>query len=294
MELVKIHPRGFCHGVVAAWQKVLDTLNKNKDKKIYMLGIFVHNHRMIDEIKTRNLIILDDSNISRYELVNSLDCKKGEILILSAHGTDRQVIDLAISKGLEVVDTTCEYVYKTHNIIKLGLEKNQTVIFLGVKNHPETVSILSISKKIIPVYSYQELTKLTNFFDQNVLVTNQTTFSIYDLEKHYKFIKEHFKNFELANDICNATQERQAALLNLTKKLDKLIVVGDKKSNNSKQLLKLGKLKRIKSSFLVNNISDLKKIKFKINDVVGITAGASTPTIVTNEIINYLQEYKWN
>ena len=70
MELVKIYPRGFCHGVVAAWQKVLDTLNKNKDKKIYMLGIFVHNHRMIDEIKTRNLIILDDSNISRYELIH--------------------------------------------------------------------------------------------------------------------------------------------------------------------------------------------------------------------------------
>lgn len=294
MEIVKISPRGFCHGVVNAWKKVLETLNCNKDKKIYMLGLFVHNHRMIEQVKTENLVILDDTNMSRYDLVKNLVCKPGEIIILSAHGTDKRVINLAINKGLEIVDTTCEYVYKTHNIIKAALTAKKTIIFLGVKNHPETLSILSLSKDIIPIYSYDELNNLTAYFDKDVLVTNQTTFSIYDLEAHYKFIKEHFNHFELANDICTATQERQEALINLNKKLDKLIVVGDLKSNNSKQLLKLGKLKKISASFLVNSIEDLKKIEFKFNDVVGITAGASTPTIVTNEIINYLQEYKWN
>lgn len=290
MQIIKISPRGFCSGVVNAWKIVVDTTRNFPHTRIFMLGLFVHNKKMIEEIKTPNLIVLDDSQISRYELVKNLESKPGDILILSAHGTDDKTIRLAKEKGLKIIDTTCKYVYKTHDVIKQAIQNNKIVIYLGTKNHPESLAATAIDNNIIFVTSEDELEKLTDLFHKPVIVTNQTTLSIYDLKNYYEFIKTHFTNYELRNDLCNATQERQEALINLKTKLDVLIVVGDKKSNNSKQLLKIGYYKKIKRCYLINDVEELKTLKFHTNDVIGITSGASTPTRVTNEIIKYLEE----
>lgn len=292
MKIVKITPRGFCSGVVNAWKIVSETTKQFPNSKIFMLGLFVHNKKMIEEIKTPNLFVLDDTLKSRYQLVDELNVQPNDILILSAHGTDKETINLALQKGLKVVDTTCKYVYNNHDVIKGALENKKTVLYLGVKNHPESLAAIAISKDIIFISNFYELSKLEYLFDKPVLVTNQTTLSIYDLQKYYDFIKENFKNYELRNDLCTATQERQEALINLRDKLDILIVVGDEKSNNSKQLLKIGYHKKIERCYLVNDVESLKSIKFLPSDVVGVTSGASTPTKVTNEIISYLEGLK--
>lgn len=255
-----------------------------------MLGLFVHNKKMIEEIKTPNLILLDDSQTSRYELVRNLNSQPGDILILSAHGTDKKTIMLAKDKGLKIIDTTCKYVYNTHNVIKQALLENKTVIYLGIENHPESLAATAIDKSIIFVSNENELKKLNHLFDKPVLVTNQTTLSIYDLKNYYDFIKSNFTNYELRNDLCTATQERQEALINLKTKLNVLIVVGDQKSNNSQQLLKIGHYKKIERCYLINDVEQLKTISFHHDDVIGITSGASTPTKVTNEVIKYLEE----
>lgn len=290
MQIVKISPRGFCSGVVNAWKIVVETTKNFPHSRIFMLGLFVHNKKMIEEIKTPNLFVLDDSKTSRYELVYSLDFQPGDILIMSAHGTDDKTVRLAKEKGFKIVDTTCKYVYNTHDVIRDALKNNKIVIYLGIKNHPESLAATAIDKNIIFVSNENELKNLNHLFDKPILVTNQTTLSVYDLKNYYDFIKTHFKNYELRNDLCTATQERQEALINLKTKLNVLIVVGDEKSNNSQQLLKIGYYKKIERCYLINDVEQLKTIHFNHDDVIGVTSGASTPTKVTNEIIKYLEE----
>ncbi len=253
-----------------------------------MLGWFVHNQKMLDEVRSDNLFILDDTNVTRYELVQNLKVQTNDILILSAHGTDEKTIKLAKSKGLKIIDTTCEYVYKTHDVIKDGLINSKQVIYLGKENHPESLAALSISNKIIFVTNPKQLMDIN--FNLPTIITNQTTLSIYDLKSCYQFIEKHFTNYEIKNDLCLATQQRQEALINLKTKLDVLIVVGDNKSNNSQQLLKIGKHKKIPFCFLVNSLQEVQSLNLSPKYVVGITSGASTPTSITNTIIKYLQE----
>ncbi len=288
MQIIKISPRGFCSGVVNAWKIVKDTIKQNPECRVFMLGWFVHNQKMLDEVRSDNLFILDDTNLTRYELVKNLKVKPNDILILSAHGTDEKTIKLAKSKGLKIIDTTCEYVYKTHDVIKNGLINNKQVVYLGKENHPESLAALSISDKVILVTDPQQLMDIN--FNLPTIITNQTTLSIYDLKSCYQFIEQHFTNYEIKNDLCLATQQRQEALINLKTKLDVLIVVGDNKSNNSQQLLKIGKYKKIPLCFLVNSLQEVQSLNLNPKYVVGITSGASTPTSLTNTIIKYLQE----
>lgn len=288
MQIIKISPRGFCSGVVNAWKIVKDTIKQNPQYRIFMLGWFVHNQKMLDEVRSDNLFILDDTNVTRYELVQNLKVQTNDILILSAHGTDEKTIKLAKSRGLKIIDTTCEYVYKTHDVIKDGLINNKQVIYLGKENHPESLAALSISNKIIFITNPKQLMDIN--FNLPTIITNQTTLSIYDLKSCYQFIEQHFTNYEIKNDLCLATQQRQEALINLKTKLDVLIVVGDNKSNNSQQLLKIGKHKKIPLCFLVNSLQEVQSLNLNPKYVVGITSGASTPTSITNTIIKYLQE----
>ena len=288
MQIIKISPRGFCSGVVNAWKIVKDTIKQNPECRVFMLGWFVHNQKMLDEVRSDNLFILDDTNLTRYELVKNLKVKPNDILILSAHGTDEKTIKLAKSKGLKIIDTTCEYVYKTHDVIKNGLINNKQVVYLGKENHPESLAALSISDKVILVSDPQQLMDIN--FNLPTIITNQTTLSIYDLKSCYQFIEQHFTDYEIKNDLCLATQQRQEALINLKTKLDVLIVVGDNKSNNSQQLLKIGKYKKIPLCFLVNSLQEVQSLNLNPKYVVGITSGASTPTSLTNTIIKYLQE----
>lgn len=176
MQIVKISPRGFCSGVVNAWKIVVETTKNFPHSRIFMLGLFVHNKKMIEEIKTPNLFVLDDSKTSRYELVYSLDFQPGDILIMSAHGTDDKTVRLAKEKGFKIVDTTCKYVYNTHDVIRDALKNNKTVIYLGIKNHPESLAATAIDKNIIFVSNENELRNLNYLFDKPILVTNQTTF----------------------------------------------------------------------------------------------------------------------
>lgn len=293
MEIIKITPRGFCSGVVNAWKQVLETAKKYQGHNIYMLGWFVHNIEMINDIKQNNIVILDDTNTSRYDLVKNNPFTKGDVLILSAHGTDSKTINLAKEIGYIIVDTTCQYVTLTHEVIKNALKANKTVFYLGKKNHPESLASIAIDNKNIKfITSIDDLISLKkDFKDQPIVVTNQTTLSSLDLLDYYEYLNNNFTNLEIKNDLCYATKERQEALINLKLNVDLLIVVGDKKSNNSNQLLQIGLRKNI-PSYLVNSVKDLNDAWFKNNYKVAVTSGASTPTKITNQIIQYLEEWK--
>lgn len=292
MHVIKVTPRGYCSGVIDALKIVRQTIELNPNSIIYMLGIFVHNPEMIKEFDDK-LIILDDTEFSRFELVNNLPyANNNEIIILSAHGTDLKTIHLAIKKGYKVINTTCKYVHQTHMYINESLKNNHNVIFIGKHNHPETNAIISISNKIIFI-DYQINNELD--IELNDLVEtdvyNQTTLSIFDIQEIHNYLINNFKNVNIHNDICDATTQRQLAMFNFNEKVDLFYVIGYHKSSNSNELLKIAKTK-CNNSFLINSIDEIDLNLLRKASKVGITSGTSTPTQLTNQIINFIQEFK--
>lgn len=290
MQIFKISPRGYCYGVIDALKIVMQTLKLNSNKTIYMLGLFVHNPEMIKEFDSK-INILDDTYLSRYELVDNLPyANNGEIIILSAHGTDLKTIHLALKKGYKVINTTCKYVYKTHELINQSLNDKHNVIFIGKSNHPETNAILSIDKNIIFIdyqcnnYNIQ----IDNHYPIDVY--NQTTLSIFDINHIHNKLKNSFPNINIFNDICDATTQRQKALFDFDVPVDLFLVIGHHKSSNSNELLKIARSKNI-NSYLINSINDINLKWLEGVNKVAITSGTSTPTHLTNSIINFLKEY---
>ncbi len=289
MKIYKITPCGFCFGVINAFKIVKETISLNPDKKIYMLGLFVHNPEMLNEFKSK-IQILDDTNVSRYQLILNLpNAENNEIIILSAHGTDLKTIYLAIKKGYKIIDTTCKYVYKTHELIKKSLNNNHNVIFIGKLNHPESNAIINIDSKIIFI-DYKKPKFNFKLDNKAIDVYNQTTLSFYNLNSIYSNIKNRFKNIQIFNDICDATYQRQLALFNFDKNVDLFLIIGYIKSSNCNELLKIAKTKN-KNSYLINSIEDIDLKWLKGVKSVAITSGTSTPSTITNQIIEFLKRY---
>lgn len=292
MKLIKITPQGFCSGVINAFEITKNVVKNNPDKKIYMIGWIVHNEYVVKEMMSLGVIVLDDRKSDRKSLVNSIDPTNEPIVLFSAHGTDPKIIELATKRGLRVIDLTCVYVENTHDLIREKLSENYKVLYIGVNNHPETAAALSLSTKIILLEYPQDVDKLEIKENEKIFVTNQTTISIYEFYGIIKALRTKYKNIEFRNDICNATNERQEALMNFVDNLDLVIVVGDKRSNNSLKLVSVAKNKNVES-YLVSHVSDLKDHWFLNKKVVGITSGASTPDYLTEAVIKEIcDKYK--
>lgn len=290
MKFTKITPRGLCQGVVDAWVVCKKISHQFPNKKKYLIGWLVHNEHMINDLSKMGIITLGDRNTDRRKIIDQIDDSDNPIVIFSAHGTDKSIIELAKKKGFIVYDTTCSYVTKTHNIIIEKIQEGKKILFIGVNNHPETVAILSLSPEIFLLEKPEDIKNIPFKDNDEIFVTNQTTISILDFYDIVKELKQKYTNIEFKNDICNATLERQQALINMDKSIDLLLVVGDINSNNSKKLVNIGNSMGVESHL----VSDLKSINnewFNSKKHVAITSGCSTPTWVTTEIIKHLDNY---
>lgn len=294
MKLTKITPRGFCNGVINSWKIILETIKKYKSNNIYMLGWFVHNKNFVDSIKKEGVILLDDTNISRYDLIKNTNFNINDVIIFSAHGTPQKVFELAKKKDLICVDTTCIDVTRTHKKIIEFLNNGYLVLYIGKKNHPEAESCISISSKIIFIYDINQIHNLEISDQKKVVVLNQTTLSIYDLYNFHKLLKQKNENIIIHNELCSATTQRAEAVINLDDSIDILIIIGDLKSNNTNSLYKIGKQK-IKDTYMISDLREIDYSWFINKKHIGITSGASTPTWVTNSIIdNLVKKYNIN
>ncbi|MBO7677006.1 MAG: 4-hydroxy-3-methylbut-2-enyl diphosphate reductase [Erysipelotrichaceae bacterium] len=236
MEVKRVVPSGYCKGVVNAIKLAKQTRKDNPDEKIYILGMLVHNSFVSDELASLGIITLDDSVKSKEELLDEVD--EG-IVIFTAHGISDYIKEKAAAKGLKYVDATCVDVLKTQNIIKEYLKDGYEVIYFGKRKHPEAEAVLSISDKIHLVTSNEDIEKL-DLHDRKLFLTNQTTMSYLELKDLIDKVKEIYPDIIIQKEICNATSSRQEAIAKLTD-CDLLYVVGDSKSNNTKQLVDIGK-----------------------------------------------------
>ena len=284
MKINKLTPQGFCGGVKNALNKLDKAINSNTKKPVYLLGSIIHNHHIVDYYKSKGVILLENNNKSRLELLDEIDYGT---IVFSAHGVSPKVYNKAINKGLDIIDTTCPNVEIIHNQIKTHLNDGYTCIYIGNKKHPECEGVLGIDNSIILISSINDIKNL-NIDNKNIYITNQTTLSLYELDSIYKELLEIYPNAKVDNKICMATTLRQKAILNQDKP-DLAIIVGDSASSNTKKLYETT-INKGYNAILIENIDGIKNFDFTNINEVSITSGASTPDYLVDEIIEYLKK----
>lgn len=284
MEIKRVVPSGYCKGVVNAINIVKKTKEQYPNENIYILGMIVHNSYVSKQMEDLGVITLEDPNLSKEELLDTID--KG-VVIFTAHGISDKIKQKALDKGLICVDASCVDVLKNKDLIKSYLDKGYDVVYFGKKKHPEAEAILSLSNNIHLVSNISDIDNL-NISNDNLFITNQTTMSYLEVEDMLKLIKDKYPTCIIQKEICNATSSRQLAITNI-KDGDVLYVVGDVKSNNTNKLKEIGS-KYFKKVFLISNYKEINKKDLVNENKIYVTAGASTPPILIDEIIDYLSK----
>lgn len=277
MKIIKVQPRGYCKGVVRAIQIAKETRRDYPDKKITVLGMLVHNQYVVDALKCLNINTIEDKTKTRLELLDEID--EG-IVLFTAHGVAQQVKDKAAKKGLICIDASCADVLSTQAIIKKALSEHKNVAYIGKKGHPEAEAVLSIDASIQLIELNKPLPKLK----EPLFVTCQTTMSYYDVQDTFKDIQQLYPSAQICEEICDATRIRQQAVHNL-ENVTVLIVVGDRQSNNSTRLAEIGIQHGIEKVMLIDDASQLDIKNLSDSDVVAVTSGASTPSLLTNQVL---------
>lgn len=289
MEIIKITPRGYCYGVVDAMVIARNaSLDKSLPRPIYILGMIVHNKHVTDAFESDGIITLDGPN--RLKILEQID--EGTV-IFTAHGVSPEVKRRAKEKGLVCIDATCPDVDNTHQLIRDVKSNGYHVIYIGKKGHPEPEGAVGVAPDIVHlVQTLDDIDALPEaLMNQKLIVTNQTTMSQWDVKHLIDELKVKYPHIEVHEEICLATQVRQEAVATQADQADLLIVVGDPKSNNSNRLAQVSKEIAHTNAYRIADLSELKLEWLLDIESVAVTAGASTPTPIVKEVIDYIKNY---
>lgn len=287
MKVVKISPRGYCYGVVDAMKIARQAADNPKlPRPIYIVGMIVHNKHVVDAFEEEGIITLD--GINRLEILQQVE--QGTV-IFTAHGVSPEVRKVAKDKGLTTIDATCPDVTVTHDLIREKVAEGYTIVYIGKKGHPEPEGAIGVAPNDVVLIETVDEAKELEIDHKKILITNQTTMSQWDVQEIMKTVITKYPHAQLNNEICLATQVRQEAVAEQAKLVDLTIVVGDPKSNNSNRLVQVSEEIAGTPAFRIADVSELKHEWLKGVNIVGVTSGASTPTQVTKEVIEYLGQY---
>lgn len=289
MEIIKITPRGYCYGVVDAMVIARNaSLDKTLPRPIYILGMIVHNKHVTDAFESDGIITLDGPN--RLEILEKIETGT---VIFTAHGVSPEVKRRAKEKGLVCIDATCPDVENTHSLIRAKKAEGYHVIYIGKKGHPEPEGAVGVAPDI--VHLVENMNDVANLDDDlknhKLIVTNQTTMSQWDVKHLMEELEQKYPHIEVHKEICLATQVRQEAVADQAGQAEVLIVVGDPKSNNSNRLAQVSKEIAHTEAYRISDISELKLEWLQGKSTIAVTAGASTPTPIVKEVIDYIKAY---
>ena len=296
MRVIKIAPRGYCYGVVDAMVLAAQVAAQpDLPRPIYILGMLVHNQYVVDAFLEQGIQTLDGPD--RLSILNQID--HGTV-VFTAHGVSPLVRLRAKEKGLTVVDATCPDVTRTHDLIKEKTADGYDVVYIGKRGHPEPEGAVGVAPHAVFLVEHQsDVDQLPDNLgrrndpsaEPKILVTNQTTMSQWDTEVLVESVLERFPTALVFNEICNATQIRQNAVAQQAKEADLCIVVGDPKSNNSGRLAQVAEEIAKVPAYRVADVTKIDPAWLMDKEVVAVTAGASTPTPITKEVIAYLEAF---
>jgi 4-hydroxy-3-methylbut-2-en-1-yl diphosphate reductase len=285
MEVVRITPRGYCHGVVEAIRMAKRVGAASDGEPVSMLGYLVHNEHVTRELEQHGVRLVDSD-----DRVAGLDRIDSGTVIFTAHGVSPAVVDGARARGLHIVDATCSDVTRTHALVRRLLEDAHLIVYIGKRGHPEPEGVVGIDPgRIRLVEHLEEVDGLDYPPGTRLAVTCQTTLSMWDTKAIIDRLVERYPDIEVHNEICLATQERQEAAVRAAADLDCVVVVGSTRSSNSRRLVQVVEERAGRRAHLVDTAADLDPAWFRGVRRVGVTAGASTPTQITRAVIAALE-----
>lgn len=271
---------GFCFGVDRAVNLVYDLVEKGE--KVCTLGPIIHNSQLVSDLESKGVKIIDDIS----------QCPQGYTVVIRTHGVEKSVIDCASENNVDFINATCPFVLKIHKIVSEQEEGTVTLI-AGDENHPEVMGIRSYCKGESFVFKNQdELEKILNVHnlceEKSLICVSQTTFSLNEWKKCEKILKKLYTNCRIYSTICNATADRQEEAALISKKADAMIVIGGRHSSNTCKLRDVCKVNC--DTFLIETADELKSIDLSAYKFVGVTAGASTPSVIIKEVLKTMSE----
>jgi len=283
MEVLKITPRGYCHGVVDAF-RIAKRVREKTQGPVHMLGMLVHNTHATDDLRQQGIDLVDPPDRLR-----GLEQIQGGTVIFTAHGVSPQVKQRAVEKGLTPVDATCSDVVRTHELVADLAGKGYEVVYIGRKGHPEPEGVMGEAPGRVHLVQDPADIEALDLKSDRVAVTCQTTLSMWDTDDLIGKVRARYPNAEVYNEICRATQERQEAAVEAAKEVDVVIVVGSPRSSNSLRLVEVVKKLGGKPAYLVDSLEELQPAWFRGVTKVGVTSGASTPSQLTRRVIEHIE-----
>jgi len=283
MEVLKITPRGYCHGVVDAF-RIAKRVREETEGPVHMLGMLVHNTHATDDLQQQGIALVDQPD--RFEGLSHI--REGTV-IFTAHGVSPKVKQRAVELGLKPIDATCSDVVRTHELVADLANKGYEVVYIGRKGHPEPEGVMGEAPGKVHLVQDPEDIDALDLKGDRIAVTCQTTLSVWDTEDLIGRVTARYPQAEVHNEICRATQERQEAAVEAAQHVDLVIVVGSPRSSNSLRLVEVVKKLGQKPAYLVDKLEDLDLKWFAGARKVGVTSGASTPTQLTRRVIEYLE-----
>ena len=279
MEVVLAKSSGFCFGVKRAVDRVYEQLAENK--KIYTYGPIVHNDDVVADLEEKGVKVLN----TKEELT---ELTEGSVVI-RAHGVPKEIYEIMEQKNIECIDATCPFVKRIHKIVEKESAEGRRIIVIGNAKHPEVEGIRGWCKTPATVIeSREEALQFNGSKDDKYCVVSQTTFNYKKFQELVEIICKKGYDIIVANTICSATEERQKEASELAAKADVMIVIGGTHSSNTRKLYELCK-SECENTYYIQTLADLQLELPNSVELVGITAGASTPNKIIEEVQNYVR-----
>ena len=277
MKVIKAKTAGFCFGV----KRAVDTVYEQVDTcngPIYTYGPIIHNEEVVKDLESKGVVVLRTEE----DLDNIFE---GTVIIRS-HGVKKRIYDKLETKGIRVVDATCPFVKKIHNIVQKESAAGKYILIIGNPDHPEVIGIRGWAGEHAEVIqNADDIEKIDFSKKEKICVVSQTTFNYNKFKDLVEIIKKKSYDVSVLNTICNATKERQTEAKSIAESVDAMIVIGDKHSSNTQKLFEICR-KACNNTYYIQTLDDLDLNQLGSVETVGITAGASTPNNIIEEVQN--------
>ena len=282
MEVIVAKSAGFCFGVKRAVDTVYAEVEKGK--KIYTYGPIIHNEEVVKDLERKGVVVIENED----ELSK---LSQGTVIIRS-HGVERRIQKMIEDKGLECIDATCPFVKRIHRIVDEAGQEKKEVVIAGNAGHPEVEGIVGwtdVDATILETIDEAEQYKKKT--EAEICLVSQTTFNYKKFQDIVEIFEKKGYNGSVVNTICNATEERQTEARKIAASVDVMIVIGGKHSSNTRKLYEICK-QECENTYFIQTLDDLHLEIPKSVQLVGITAGASTPKKIIEEVQNYVSNYE--
>ncbi len=275
MEVIVAKTAGFCFGVRRAVDQVYEQIEHGQGP-IYTLGPIIHNEEVVKDLEEKGVVVLEDSD--------SLEQIGQGTVIIRSHGVGRQVYDQIKSRGLHLADATCPFVKKIHRIVEEQNRQGRRVIIIGDSAHPEVEGIRGWGDdRTLTVKNEKEMEALPDLRGEKLCIVSQTTYNYNKFKDLVEKFSEKGYDILVLNTICNATQERQVEAERIASQVEAMVVIGGKNSSNTRKLYEICR-KECRNTYYIQTVGDLNPESVSSVRSVGITAGASTPKNIIEEV----------